>query len=247
MAISEVKLIDFNEPMKTEMISSNSQKISRAFAASGVQSSPSAQQGVVLIVCLVLLALVTILGLSTMSGSGLELKMSSGFRDRAVAFEVAEETLRVAETWLDETNLQDDNYYATCTGSDCFTSDCTNGLCVFYDPADPFETGIARVDCGAKLDPPDNPVWKWTAASGESDVWADNSGKHEVHTAAQPGVDFESRYIIEFMCYVDRVDGTPCTSGNESACAPQFRVTALARGPSNSSAVILQSMYKKVN
>ena len=228
--------------MNTEMTQARNKTLSSATR----QPPPSAQQGVVLIVCLVLLALVTILGLSTMSGSGLELKMSSGFRDRAVAFEVAEETLRVAETWLDETTLSDDKYYSTCSGSNCFTSACSGGLCVFYNAADPFQTGIPRVDCGSKLAPPDNPVWRWAGATGEPNLWTD-SAKSVAVDPAQPEVTTDARYIIEFMCYVDRVAGTPCTSGNESACAPQYRITALARGPSNSSAVVLQSMYKKVN
>lgn len=222
------------------------QNRNKALPSAGLQALPSAQQGVVLIICLVLLALVTILGLSTMSGSGLELKMSSSFRDRAVAFEVAEETLRVAETWLDETNLNDDDFYSTCSGSNCFSSACTAGLCAFYDTSDPFQTGIPRVDCGSKLVPPETPVWRWAGDTDEPNLWID-SAKSVAVDPAQPEVTTDARYIIEFMCYVDRVAGTPCTSGNESACAPQFRITALARGPSNSSAVVLQSTYKKVN
>ncbi len=207
---------------------------------------PRRQRGVVLIVCLVLLAVVTILGLSTMSGSGLELKMSAGFRDRSVAFEAAEETLRVAEQWLDDTTLNDDNYYASCAGNDCFSATCDDGLCAFYDAGDPFDIGVTREDCGAKIEPPDNPVWRWAGAAGEPNLWLDNNKSVRV-TPTHPQVSEDSRYIIEFMCYVNRVPANQCTAANPANCVPQFRITALARGLTNNSIVMLQSMFKKVN
>lgn len=207
---------------------------------------PAARQGgVVLIVCLVLLAVVTVLGLSTMSGTGLEMKMAQGYRDRALAFEVAEEALREAEQWLDDTALQDGNYYDSCAGSNCFTASCDDGLCAFFDPGDPYDLGIARVDCGSKIELPDTPVWEWAGAAGEPNLWLD-SNKSVAVDPTQPNVT-DARYIVEFMCYVDRVVGNACDAANPSNCAPQFRITALARGATDSAIVLLQSIYKKVN
>jgi len=204
------------------------------------------QSGVVLVVCLVLLLVVTALGLSSMGSTSLEMKMASGFRDRSVAFEVTEEALSVAEAWLSETNINDTDYLSTCSGTNCFSADCVAGLCAFYDSTDPFLSTHELVDCGTHMDIPGTSVWRWAGAAGEPNLWLDNA-KSVAVDPTHPDVTTDARYIIEFMCYTDRVSGTACVAGNPASCAPHFRVTAMGRGLTDSSVVMLQSIFKKVN
>jgi type IV pilus assembly protein PilX len=59
------------------------------------------QQGVVLIVCLILLLLLTLIGTTGMQMTSLEEKMASNMRDRNLAFQAAESALVAGETWLE--------------------------------------------------------------------------------------------------------------------------------------------------
>jgi len=210
------------------------------------QALAKRQSGVVLVVCLVLLLVVTALGLSSMDSTSLEMKMASGFRDRSVAFEVTEEALSVAEAWLSETNLNDSDFYSTCTGSNCFDDTCANGLCAFYKASDPYTGGIAKLDCGTlSLEPPDTPVWRWAGGTDEPNLWL-SSTKSVAVDPSHPDVETDARYIIEFMCYADKNSTDTCETSADN-CMPQFRVTAMARGLTDSSVVMLQTMFKKVN
>ncbi len=58
---------------------------------------PRRQRGVALIVALVLLLVVTIIGLASMRGTGLQERMSANMYDRSLAFQRAEAALRAAE------------------------------------------------------------------------------------------------------------------------------------------------------
>lgn len=62
------------------------------------------QQGAVLIVGLVLLLLMTIVGLSSISGSNLQELMSGNLRDRNLAFQAAEAGLRIGEDAVNGVN-----------------------------------------------------------------------------------------------------------------------------------------------
>jgi type IV pilus assembly protein PilX len=58
------------------------------------------QRGVALVMAMVFLLLLTILGVTSMSTSSLEEKMSTNTRDRNLAFQSAETALVAAETWI---------------------------------------------------------------------------------------------------------------------------------------------------
>lgn len=58
------------------------------------------QRGVTLVVALMLLIAVTLLGLASMRGTGMQERMSANLYDRAIAFQAAESALREAETLL---------------------------------------------------------------------------------------------------------------------------------------------------
>lgn len=62
---------------------------------------PSAQQGVVLIVGLVMLLLMTLIGTTGMQSTSLEEKMAGNMRDRNLAFQAAESALAAGENYLE--------------------------------------------------------------------------------------------------------------------------------------------------
>jgi len=66
------------------------------------RTSPSRgrQQGVALIIALVLLVIMTLLGLSAMRSVSLEEKMSGQTYDRSISFQATEAALREAEAWV---------------------------------------------------------------------------------------------------------------------------------------------------
>jgi type IV pilus assembly protein PilX len=175
--------------------------------------------------------------------------MASSLRDRETAFEVAEETLRVAEQWVDDmTFTPAGNFYSTCSGANCFNSGCDNGLCVFYDSSDPFNSSASSIaECNVKMEYPDTPPWKWVGATGQPNLWT-NSAKHKTVSPTHADVAADSRYIVEFLCYTTKDStGVECSTTDDSNCAPHFRITALAQGLTQNTRVMLQSTYKKVN
>ncbi|MCB1851968.1 MAG: hypothetical protein KDI83_14525 [Gammaproteobacteria bacterium] len=58
------------------------------------------QRGAVMITALMILLLMTIFGISTMDTNILEEKMAGNLRDRNTAFQAAESALRAAESWI---------------------------------------------------------------------------------------------------------------------------------------------------
>lgn len=78
---------------------------------------PSRQQGATLAVALIFLVILTLLGLSAMSVTTMEERMSGNTRDHNLAFQGAETALRDAEGYL----LGKDFY--------AFDASCTIGLC----------------------------------------------------------------------------------------------------------------------
>lgn len=71
----------------------------------GLQSSPSAQRGAALAVCLVLLLVVTILGVTSMRTTTLQERMAGNMRDSNLAFQAAEAALREGEEFLQQATL----------------------------------------------------------------------------------------------------------------------------------------------
>jgi type IV pilus assembly protein PilX len=83
---------------------------------------PRRQQGVALVVALVLLLVVTIIGLASMRGTSLQERMSANMYDRSLAFQRSEAALRAAEE-----AISDEALIASLGGKDCSgTNACTN-------------------------------------------------------------------------------------------------------------------------
>jgi len=64
-------------------------------------NSQKRQRGVVLVVSLIMLLVVTVIAVSSMQGTIMEEKMAGNTRDRNLAFQVAESSLREAEMFID--------------------------------------------------------------------------------------------------------------------------------------------------
>lgn len=77
------------------------------------------QEGAALLVCLIILVLVTLIGLTTMKSSVLQEKMSGGNSDKTLAFQAAEMTLRDAEQHIRNNITSVSGFVAGCAASLC--------------------------------------------------------------------------------------------------------------------------------
>src|SRR5690606_977331 len=109
-------------------------------------------RGALILVTLIILLVVTVLGMSSVDSSGLEMQMSSNSRLQQQTFEAAEYTL----SWV-ENNLAQSGYFSLASitndvaglggegvcGAICFSGACNNGYCFngSYSP------GAAWSDC----------------------------------------------------------------------------------------------------
>lgn len=200
------------------------------------------QQGATLIVALVLLVIVTILGVAGMRGTTLEMKMIASARDRAMAFEAAETTLREVEKALiatPPTPTQIKTYGSNCNGSGA------NGFCFAgdFDVDEPYTT--------CKIFPDD--VVSAKAVWEEKANWS--SGNFATQSVAVANgestpVTVTTKYFVEFMCYTLREAGLQAVLDDREAegggliYMPLYRVTALAEGLGQRARVISQSMVK---
>lgn len=75
------------------------------------------QTGVVLVISLIILLLLNLIGLSAMQTTALEEKMAGNFRDKSLAFQVAESALRAAE--LSVKTIPLNLYNPSCSGGLC--------------------------------------------------------------------------------------------------------------------------------
>ena len=98
--------------------------------AAGVQSNES-QRGAVLIISLLILVVLTVLGISAMSSTSIEERMSLNLRDREVAFQAAEATLRQAERYI-EANKFSMAFSNNCSDGFCDCSDETTGCAEYW-------------------------------------------------------------------------------------------------------------------
>jgi type IV pilus assembly protein PilX len=111
-------------------------------APTGSMASARRQQGVALIIALVLLVVATLIGLAATRGTMLQEKMSGNTYDRSLSFQRAESALRAAEVAI-SANWQ----IATLNGIDCSPASAAQCRIV---PADAFTgTSANWIDVGA--------------------------------------------------------------------------------------------------
>lgn len=84
-------------------------------------SAQSRQQGIALIMAIILLIIATLTGLAGMRNTTLQEKLSANLYDRAIAMQTAEFALAAAEKWLFETGR--DTIIGTASVVDCSKAD----------------------------------------------------------------------------------------------------------------------------
>jgi type IV pilus assembly protein PilX len=204
-------------------------------------SSAARQSGTALIVSLIILAVVTILGVTSMQSSNTELKLAASQRDRGVAFEAAEAALAIVEKNLADDPPQREKLFSTCTGTGCYNKTCTGGLC--------FEGKYLNSDSEYGCE-----VTNYSTTTRRVNFWSDptlkvweNANRHQ--TLKVDSLKTDVKYLVEFLCFVPRDKETAFSDvvGENTTGAPLFRITALAEGNGGRAAVALQSTYKVLN
>jgi type IV pilus assembly protein PilX len=141
-----------------------------------IGQSASRQRGVALITGLIFLVVLTLLGITAARMSSLEERMSGNTRDRSLAVQAAEMTLRDAE--LDIRNS------GRVSGITNFVSACTNGLCY---------NGIQGNASGTDWNA--TPVWSLISMTAAPSVaYGANTGASVIDGLSAP-----PRYLIEGM------------------------------------------------
>lgn len=198
------------------------------------------QQGAILVIALLFLVLLTLIGVSSISGVTLEEKMAGNLREQNIAFQAAESALRDAEIDL-ETGIG-----GTCTpgvsvalnvplSEGClgsrdsltigsFATNCsaafTNGVCRQPNPpAAGWQTEIVTAS-----------AWDWASAT-KTAAYGTYTG-----AAALVGVFRQPRYVIEYLQEKDDGTTTPATR--------YFRISARGWGANANSTVTLQTIYR---
>lgn len=200
------------------------------------------QSGATLIVALVLLVIVTLLGAAGMRGTTLEMKMIASSRDRAMAFEAAESTLKEVEQAL----IANPPTLESMTTK--FTANCTNGFCFDgeYVATDPYQSCRIYSNGATDLTPfwAREAFWENTNTHGvNADVKVADGANDAVRTIS-------TRFMVEFMCFTLKEQGLKGTiddkeSGDDFLIyMPIYRITAIAGGLGGRSEVMTQTMVK---
>jgi type IV pilus assembly protein PilX len=199
------------------------------------------ERGTALIVSLIILAIVTLLGVTGMQSSNTELKLAASQRDRGVAFEAAEAALAIVEKNLADNPPTREQLFTdpVCSGFGCFNASCQGGFCFDGD----YRSSYTEFQCEvAKTSSPRVEYW----SDPTLNVWEVNN-RHR--TVKIDSLKTDVKYIVEFLCFVNRDMSTPFSAAplEQDNGAPLFRITALAKGNGGRASVALQSTYKVLN
>lgn len=193
-------------------------------------ASPAPQNGAALIVALVLLAAISIVGVSNMQSSTLGMRMAASAFERERSFAIVDAGLREAEYKLNtQMNIKLENLQSDVCGasSKCFVADCTGGLC--FDGE--FESSMTEIECVVSPDATVDRVKYWEDPS----IWS-TSGKHLTTTIRSK----EVKYIYEFLCFVPS-SAAPFNVANPNDGEPLFRITAYSESEGDRAPIMLQS------
>ncbi len=199
-----------------------------------MSASPSkglllSERGSLLIAVLCILLVTTILGLSAMDATGLEMQMSSNSREQLVLLEAAEYAVAQVTKQVHALGGFSNNSLANHACDDlCFDESCTGGYCFF----------------GAEVGDPSS--WRTCAAglpiaepSKTSAIWADDSGRHK--SIVITDTEILAKYIIEFRCYAAIDDALAMDDANNTKV---FRITTLVSSKSERSSIMLRVTIK---
>lgn len=188
--------------------------------------SPSAQQGVVLIVALVMLLMMTVAGVTTMSGATLQERIAGNQRQKMVSQNNADRALVAAETFMDTYHTGPSFNDAGLQGE--FTSNgpaYAKGL--YLTEAN---LGAGTIQSGPAVGFSQTTPNTWNNA---------NSANVEV------GGDVVGRYIVEYMGH-GYFDSNPVGGRayeRNSGARRIFRITALGLSGNGNVVTIIESLY----
>ncbi|MEX2131720.1 MAG: PilX N-terminal domain-containing pilus assembly protein [Pseudohongiellaceae bacterium] len=178
--------------------------------------APQRQKGAILVFCLVFLAVLTMMGVAGMESTILEERMSGNMRDHSMAFQAAESSLAVAETWLqNQVNLP-------------IVSDDGSTVVWEINAMDP--------------DSADGTPW-WEDAARLGAWWTANADVVAGFDAE--GVVAAPLYVIEEFHTATTGQSIGIGSGETSVPRVFHRVTARAVGATTSAVVYVQSTFVK--
>jgi len=182
--------------------------------------------GFSLLLILLMMVVLSMLTLGAMNSSIVQERMVGNARDRHVALQAAEATLRDAELDI-ETNID---------SSSGFAEGCTAGLCI-----PPSDTASGPVSA---------PLWQglnW-AASGRG--YGSRTGAAALLGPENLALSEQPRYIIERLPTLPPVSGESAGFGGGWSNSPTvharaYRITVQASGIRAATVVMLQSVYVK--
>lgn len=175
------------------------------------------QQGAALLFSLIILLLLTVIGVTVLQTTTLQERMAGAQRDRFIAFQAAEATIREAERFLDQLVLPEFN------GSNGLFHHASAPLPLIYETG-----GSYRVD--------------WPATFNQGSV----SPRPYTGTALDdmlPADVQQPSYVIEEI--PTSSGGGPGAADEPITEGFLYRITALATGPSGRSTVVLQVVYRR--
>ncbi len=234
--------------MRDEIMKSSGSRLPASTRRVGGNTYPAIsatrQRGATLIVALVILAVVTLLGVTSIRSSSLELKMAASARDRSVAFQAAEAALLTIERNLMTAPPRRSALLPGCDPAAgvtdpqarCFVPECSLGHCFTGRFAGTTQNSDCRLaDASGMIDQP----WK------NPDLWSQPESHAVVNVARTdlPTTSLEVKYLIEFMCFVLPQEITSLESNGDpfQEAVPLYRVTVLAEGEAQRASVMLQT------
>ena len=170
---------------------------------------PHKQQGLALVVSLILLLVMTLLAVNSMQTTVLEEKMAGNYKNRNMAFQSAEAGLRAGEDFLRDTAALP-IFDGTTTG--------------LYQPT---TTGNAR--------------WLIVDLTQATEV-RDYIGSLDTFGSIEPLADLPNYIIEEMQPVLSEGDSLEVGTALENR---YYRVTSRAVGGTDSSVVMLQTVYKR--
>jgi type IV pilus assembly protein PilX len=199
-----------------------------------------AQRGAVLMVALMFLVILTMLALTSMTGTTLEERMAGQYRDLNLAFQAAEAGLRDAERDIYAVGIAPPGSYVprspTIQGRSGFGdgTDTANGSCTSGTPTAAFGRGLCY--------PRDTGPWpRFTTASlAVGSAIAVPYGTYTGATALQY-VSAQPVYLIEALW-----SGIPAGPARSIAAGPQttyYRINSRGFGANPATQVTVQEMY----
>jgi type IV pilus assembly protein PilX len=213
----------------------------QAITAAGTVTTWRRERGAVLIVALLFLVILTILGLTAMSGTTMEERMAGNTRDINVALQAAEAALRDARRDINRRPLvgagrdMPRDMFGDPGGAvgTCNATGEGLGLCR------PFPLPVADYPAMSASINADNPAAvPYGRFTGALPLRATVEGVRNQPLAAQP------RYLIERFCL--RMPGVDSVGDDNAACNV-YRITARGFGVNPNSQVTLQEVFQGDN